>query len=31
MKIVGEAGTLRKGKDGKVGNRGVTMMMVGGN
>ena len=29
MRTFGEAGTVRTGKDGKVGNRGVTMMMVG--
>jgi len=29
MRIFGEAGTVRTGKDGKVGDRGVTMMMVG--
>ena len=29
MRTFGEAGIVRKGKDGKVGNHGVTMMMVG--
>ena len=29
MRTFGEAGTVRTGKDGKVGNLGVTMMMVG--
>ena len=29
MRTFGEAGTVRTGKDGKVNNRGVTMMMVG--
>ena len=29
MRTFGEAGTVRTGKDGKVGDRGVTMMMVG--
>ena len=29
MITFGKAGTLRIGKDDKVGNRGVTMMMVG--
>ena len=29
MRTFGEVGTVRTGKYGKVGNRGVTMMMVG--
>ena len=29
MRTVGEAGTVGTGKGGIVGNRGVTMMMVG--
>ena len=29
MRTFGKAGTVRTGKDGKVGNCGVTMMMVG--
>ena len=29
MTTFGEDGTVRTGKDGKVGDRGVTMMMVG--
>ena len=28
MRTFGEDGTVRTGKDGKVGDRGVTMMMV---
>ena len=29
MRTFGEAGTVRTGNDGKVGDRGVTTMMVG--
>ena len=29
MRTSGETGTVRTGKDGKVGNCGVTMMLVG--
>ena len=29
MRTFGKVGTVRTGKDGKVGNHGVTMMMVG--
>ena len=29
MRTFGKAGTIRTGTVGKVGNRGVTMMMVG--
>ena len=29
MRTFGEAGTIRTGNNGKVGNRGVTMMFVG--
>ena len=29
MRTFGEAGTVRTGKDGKVGDCGVTMMMMG--
>ena len=29
MRTFGKAGTVRTGKDGKIGDRGVTMMMVG--
>ena len=29
MRIFGKAGTVRTGKDSKVGNHGVTMMSVG--
>ena len=29
MRVLGEAGTVKIGKDGKVGDRGVTMIFVG--
>jgi hypothetical protein len=29
LRTFGEAGTMKKGKDGKVGDRGITMMFVG--